>query len=169
MLCLSLPLGRAQGADTVGERDLRVVPVDQQQVNPGQPELLQALRHRAFEIAGRKLVPIDLGGDEYVLALEAGRSQSLMQPVANPLLVAVALGGVEMPVTKTHRGLDGVYARLLLECHGAKPDRRNAGSIHFDDIHCRVLLAQAIWQRPKFQSRPSPRPWPSALACGVCM
>src|SRR5262249_4451461 len=137
--------------------------------NPGQPELLQALPDRAFKIAGRKPVPIDLGGDEDVLALEAGPRQSLMQAVADPLLVAVALGGVEVAIAEAHRGLDGVYAHLLLECHGAKPDRRNAGSIHFDDIHCRVLLAQAIWQRPKFQSRPSPRPWPSALACGVCM
>src|SRR5262249_1164349 len=103
MLCLSLPLGRAQGAHAVGARDLRGVPVDQEQSNLWHVELLQTLRDRAFEIAGRKLVPIDLGGDEHVLALETGRSQSLMQPVANPLLVAVALRGVEMPVTKTHR------------------------------------------------------------------
>ena len=96
---------------------------------------------RLLEIAGRELVPIDLGGDEYVLALEALLGETLVQPLAHPLLVAVALGGVEVAVAELERVLHGIDAHLLFQGHGAEPDGRNTRAVGFNGIHGCLTLS----------------------------
>src|SRR6266850_4583023 len=120
--------------------------MDEQEVHPGQFEFGQALLDRALEIAGRELVPIDFRGDEDILALEAGRREPLAQPFPDPFLVAVALRRVEVAIAEPQRRLDGVDANLLLQGHGAEPDRRDAGAIRFNNVHSHVSLAAQPWK-----------------------
>jgi hypothetical protein len=74
--------------------------MDEQEIDPRELQLLQALVEGALEIGGRKFVVVDLRGHEHVLALEAARRQSLLQPLADRGLVAVALGGIDVAVTE---------------------------------------------------------------------
>ena len=53
----ALALGLAQHADGLGERHFRVGPMDEQQIDPGQLQLLQALIERALEIGGARACP----------------------------------------------------------------------------------------------------------------
>jgi hypothetical protein len=113
---LAVLLGIAQQTNALGQRHLRVVPVNEQQIDEGQIELAKAALDRALEIAGRKLVPIDLGGDEHILARNAGRCEAFPQPFADPLLVLVALCGVDMPIAQFQRCLDRLDARESPSC-----------------------------------------------------
>jgi hypothetical protein len=78
MLGLAALLRIAQRRDAVRESHLRVVPVDQQQIHPRKFQPFQAFRDGAFEITWRQFVPIDLGGDEHLLSLEAALCETLM-------------------------------------------------------------------------------------------
>ena len=67
--------------------------------------------------------------------------EPLMQPLAHPFLVAVALGGIKMPIAELERGLHGIDAHLLLQGHGAEPDGWNARAVGFNGIHGSLTLA----------------------------
>ena len=108
----------AQRADRLRQRNLRVGPVDQQQIDPRQTEPLQAFIDRALEIARRQAVEPDFGGDEDLFALDAGGAQA----VAHLALVAIHLRGVEMPVAQMQRRLDHFDAQILFERHGPEPE-----------------------------------------------
>src|SRR5262249_4471870 len=84
---------------------------------------------------------------EHVVALEAGRCEPLVQALPDPLLVAVTLRRVEVPITEPQSRLDCVDAHLLLQRHGSEPDGGNAGSVRFNYIHCASL--------PDVRSRPT--------------
>src|SRR5262245_49361853 len=135
MLGAPVALGLAQNAERFRKRHFRVRPVDEQEIDPGELQLLQALIERALEVGGGKLVVKDLGGDENMLALEAGGAQPATQSLTDLALVAVALGGVNVTITDTERGLDRVDADRVHERHGAEPDRGNPCAVGFDEIH----------------------------------
>ena len=99
--------------------------MDEQQIDPGQLQLVQALIERALEVGGGELVVIDLGGDENILAREAGGAQPLGQPLPHLGLVAVTLGGVDVAISEPQGGLDRLDADAVLERHGAEADRGN--------------------------------------------
>src|SRR5262249_54527072 len=91
-------------------------------------------------------------------ALQPGRRQTLMQPLAHPLLVAVALGGVEVAIAEPQRRLDGVDAGLLLQGHGAEPDRRDARAVGLNHIHALslpLLRACSMTALPKCPPTPN--------------
>src|SRR5262249_18044016 len=70
-----------------------------------------------------------------MLALQAGGAQPATQSLTALALVAVALGGVDVAITDTERGLDRVDADRIHERHGAEPDRGNLCAVGFDEIH----------------------------------
>src|SRR5262245_3701086 len=135
MLGAPVAFGLAQNAERLLQRHLQAGPMDEKKVDPGKLELLQALIERALEVGGGKLIVIDLGGDENMLALEAGGAQPATQSLTDLALVAVALGGVDVAITDTERGLDRIDADPVHERHGAEPDRGNPCAIGFDEIH----------------------------------
>ncbi len=73
-----------QRADRVGQRDFRVGPVDQQQVDMVEPQPLQAGLGRAAEIGRREVGPPHLGGDEDFVARHAAEAR-MPAPTASSL------------------------------------------------------------------------------------
>ena len=139
MLRSPVALGLAQDVEGFRQRHLRVRPMDEQQVDPGQSQLDETLIERALEVGGRELVEIDLGGDENVIAVEAGVPQTLVQTLAHSGFIVVALRGVDVAVAQPQRGLDRLDADRVLKRHGAKADGWDPGAVGFDDFHF-VLL-----------------------------
>src|SRR5262249_44002996 len=172
MLGAPVAFGLAQNAERLLKRHLRARPMDEKKVDPGKLELLQALIERALEVGGGKLIVIDLGGDENMLAREAGGAQPATQPLTDLALVAVALGGVDVAIADAERGLDRVDAGRVHERHGAEPDRGNPCAVGFDEIHgmpppLRSALAPAI---PEARRRSPDRVTNSdrLLGCPAC-
>src|SRR5579883_1377476 len=96
----------AERGNRVFQRNLRVGPVNHQQVDPGQTKLLQAYVDRALEIARRQAIEPDLGGEKHVFTLEPAAAQAR----SDLALVAIHLRGVEMPVAELQSGLDQLHA-----------------------------------------------------------
>ena len=115
MLGLAVLLGLAERADAGLERDVLVVPMDQQQIDIRQFEFDQALVDDFDEIVRHQVFLAHLGADQHLLALDAGVAQAL----AVLHLVAVEGGGVEMAVAELQRGLHRLHADVPLQGHGA--------------------------------------------------
>src|SRR4030088_2034121 len=135
----TVALGLTEDAEGLRQRNVRIRPVDEEQIDPGQLELGEAFIERALEIIGRELVVIDLGCDENVLAPEAGVPQTLVQPLPHRSFIVVAFGGVDMTIAQSQGGLDRSDTDRALKRHGAKADGGNPCAVGFDDFHC-VLL-----------------------------
>jgi hypothetical protein len=110
--------------------------MDEQEINPGELQISQTLIKRAFEIGGRQPIVENLGRHEDVLAHKAGRAQPAAQPLPHLGLVAIALGGVDVPITEAKRGLDRFDADRIHQRHSSKPDRGDLCAVGLDDIHC---------------------------------
>ena len=121
-------LDLAQRAERFGQRHLRVRPVQQQEIDLGQPQLHQAVLGGAHELARRKMRRPDLGGDEHLVARHAGGAQ----PLAHLALVVVHLRGVDVAVAEPQRLLDHARAGASAQIPGAETDERDAGAFGFD-------------------------------------
>ena len=77
----------------------------------------------------------DLGGDEDLVALDAGGAQAL----ADLALVLVDLRGVDVAIAEPQRLLDQPRAGASAQFPGAEPDRRDSGAIGLDEVHRRIL------------------------------
>jgi hypothetical protein len=64
-------LDLAKRAERLGERDARVRPMQQEQIDLGKPQPRQAVLRCAFELARRKVRRPDFGGDKHLVALDA--------------------------------------------------------------------------------------------------
>ena len=71
----------------------------------------------------------DFGGDEHLVALDAGGAQ----PLAHLAFVVVQLGGVDVAVAEPQRLLDDPRAGTPAQLPGAETDQRDAGAVRFDD------------------------------------
>ena len=143
-----LALERAERRDALRERDLRAGPMDEQQVHRRKPERLEAVIESAFELV--EAIPVDFGGQKYVVALHAGRPNAF----ADFTLIAIVLRRVDVAVANLQGRLDGFDADRALQRHGAKADRRNLCAIGFDDVHCILPDGSregigATWRLPK--------------------
>ena len=128
------------------ERDLRVGPVDQQQIDEGQLKPLQALIDRALEIAGGEPVEPDLGGEKDILALDPRGAHA----GADLALVAVILRSVEVAIAEMQRRLDQLDAQIFLQRHGAETDDRNTRAMTFNHMtfnHLHSMLPKPLPRR----------------------
>ena len=130
-----LPLDLAERAKRLAERDLRVRPVQQQEIDLGEPQPHQAVLGGPFELARRKMRGPDLGGDEHLLALDARGAQ----PLADFALVVVHLRGIDVAVAEPQRLLDQPCAGAPAQVPGAETDQRDARAMGFDHLHDRIL------------------------------
>ena len=107
----------AQRAKRFRERDLRIGPVQQQQIDFAQAKLRQAFARRALEFTRRKMARPDFRGHEHVVALDAGSAQAL----AYFALVFVDFRGVDVPIAEPQRLLDHPRADPAAQFPGAEP------------------------------------------------
>ena len=96
-----------------------------------EPELLQGSIERPADRIRRQIFVPDLGGDMQILAGDAGGGDR----GANGLLVAVHLGGVEMPVAQRQRALDRRAAGIALHAKGAEPEPGQADALGLQMFH----------------------------------
>src|SRR5215472_9562338 len=115
----------AQRADGLGQRNTRVRPVNEQQIDLGQPQPDEAFLGGTLELGRRKMILPYLRGDEDIVAPDAGRAQ----PFADFALVAVHFRGVDMAITELQRLLDHPGADAATQIPRAEADRRNARSV----------------------------------------
>ncbi len=97
-------------------------PVDEDQVDRGEAEPVEAPAHRLRRPLATVVVVPDLGGDEELVARDAGRAD---RP-PDALLVAVHGRGVDVPVADLERLGDdplGVSVRHLVRAHAELRDR----------------------------------------------
>jgi hypothetical protein len=121
----------AQGPQRLGERNLRVRPVQEQQINLGQPQPRQAALSGTFQLERRKMRRPDLGGDENALAPDPRRPQT----VAHLAFVVVHLRSIDMAVAEPQCLLDDARASASAQFPGAQTYERNARAFHVDDVH----------------------------------
>jgi hypothetical protein len=87
-----------------------------------EPELLQGCIDRPADGIRRQVLVPDFCGDMQILAGNARDGDRS----ADGLLIAVHLGGVEMPVAQAQRAFDRGAAGLILHAEGAEPEPRQA-------------------------------------------
>ena len=119
------PLHPGERADRIGERNARVRPVDQQEVDVGEAQLRQAFLGGPLEFARRQVVLPDLGGDEDVVAPDPAGAQTL----PDLALIAIHLGGVDVAVSEPPRLLDPPGAEPTAQIPGAETDHRDARAV----------------------------------------
>ena len=130
MACKSHALDLAERAERLAQRDLRVRPVQQQQIDLREPQPRQALLGRALEFARRKVRRPYLRGDEHLVSCDAGSAHAF----ADLALVVVHLRGVDVAVAKAQRLFDQARAAATTQVPGAETDHRDAGAVGFDDL-----------------------------------
>src|SRR5262249_23021433 len=92
------------------------------------PQPRYALLGSAFEFARGKMRRPHLGGYEYVVTLDPGRTQA----VAHFAFVVVHFRRVDVAITEAERLLDHPRARAPTQLPGAEPDDRNACAVGGD-------------------------------------
>ena len=93
-----------------------------------QTEPFQAALDRRLEVARSKVTVTHLGGQENLVARNAGFSN----PLSNLGLVVVEDGGVDMTVAHLEGRADCLDTDVALQRHGSEPDGRNPRTPHFD-------------------------------------
>ena len=125
-------LDLAQRADGFNKRNLRIGPMQQQQIDLGQPQPGQAIPRGALEFARRKMVGPDFRGDEDLAAFHSGGAQ----PLAHVALVIVHFRGVDVAIAEPQSLFDHARAGAPAQLPGAKPEQRNFRAVGLDD-RCR--------------------------------
>jgi len=123
-----------QRTDGVGDRDIRIGPVDEQQVEMVEAETLQARLRRSFELLRFELGPPDFRGHEDLVARKVRGAQA----GTHGLLIVIAGRGVDMPVADLERMRHQVGTALALQ--RPRPHSRcgNPCTIGLDDLHIHI-------------------------------
>ena len=150
-----------QSAERLRQRNLRIGPVQQQQIDLAQAQPHQAIARGALQRPRRKMRRPDFGGDEEFVALDAGGADA----VADVALVVVHFRGVDVAIAKPQRLLDGPGAAAPAQFPGAEPDQRNFGAVGLDagdwsnrcHVSLRARLAQLSGRKPADERDPGLR------------
>jgi hypothetical protein len=145
-------LHMAQRADRLRQRNARIGPVDQQEVDVGEAQLRQAFLGGPLEFARRQVVLPDLGGDEDVVAPDPAGAQTF----PDLALIAVHLGGVDVAVSEPQRLLDHPRAQPPAQIPGAETDRRNPRAVRLDIRHRHGVAPRLDWHPPVGLAEPPP-------------
>src|SRR5215468_1920531 len=150
-------LDLAERAERVAQRNLRIRPVQQEQIDLRELQPLQARLRGTLEVAGGKVRRPHLRGDEHLLAFYAGGAQSL----PHLAFVVVKLGGVDVAVAAPQRLFDDTHAGAPAQLPGAEADEGNARAVRFD--HAR---RNGCHRSPPFGIAGSPPQLSQRGACG---
>src|SRR5215831_1770283 len=125
-------LDLAERAERVAQRDLRIRPVQQEEIDVRELQPRQARLRGMLEFARGKVRRPHLRGDEHLIAFYTGGAQ----PLPHLAFVVIKLGGVDVAVPAPQRLLDDTYAATPPQLPGAEADERNASAMRFDDVGC---------------------------------
>jgi hypothetical protein len=120
----------AQGAERIAQWNLRVGPMQQEQVDFGEPQSRQALLRGTLKIAWSKVRRPDLRGDESLVTADAGG----VQPLSHLAFVVVKLRGIDVAIAEPQRLLDDTGTGTPAQLPGAEPNERNAGTVRLDNV-----------------------------------
>src|SRR5262249_29191779 len=131
-----IPYG-IQHRDLLGDRDLVGRPVQQEQIDLIDLQLVEALIDGGGEFRRAVFVDPDLGGQEQLVAARAG----LLQGAAERGLVAGDLGGVEMAQTRFESGGSDALNLGIRHPEYAEAEDRNLCAMGLDRLHPALLSA----------------------------
>ena len=120
----------AQRAERVAQRNVRIGPMQQEQVDFGEPQSRQALLRGTLEIVRSKMRRPDLGGDEDLVTSDIGGAQSF----SHLAFVVVKLGGIDVAIAELQRLLYDTRTGAPAQLPGAEPNEGNAGAVRFDNV-----------------------------------
>ena len=118
-------------AERLLEPEVRVGPVQEQEVEAVDLQVLERLLGRAAGDVRRVLLARDLGREEELLSRHAGRGQ----PAPDLLLVAVGARGVDVPVADRERVLDCLLALGPLDLPGAEAELGDGRALDLEGAH----------------------------------
>src|SRR5262249_8335661 len=125
-------LDLAERAERVAQRNLRIRPVQQEQIDVRELQPRQARLRGTLELARRKVRWPHLRGDEHLIALYAGGAQ----PLPHLAFVVIKLGGVDVAVAAPQRLLDHTHAATPPQLPSAQAEQGDAGAMRFDHVGC---------------------------------
>ena len=116
--------------------------MDQQQIDPIEPEIAQARLRRTFERARADIVAPDFGGDGHLLALEARCAKAL----PDGFLVGIHARSVDMAVAAGQRRLYRAHTGRVAQLPRAEAERGDAHVLRVDEnlrAHARSIGRRA--------------------------
>src|SRR5262245_58280140 len=116
-------LALASAGMGLAERNLRVRPMHEQEIDEVDAESLQALVDRAREIVGAQVFVRYLGGEENLVTAHARGADAF----ADAALGAVFPSGVDMAIADAERACDDLAA--IAQGGGAKADGGHLGTV----------------------------------------
>ena len=141
--------GPALGIHSVkrlGERHLRIGPVNEKEVDLLDAEPVEALVERRRDHLRPQPVRPDLGGDEDVPA----RNSGIAEAFPDRRLVAIALGRVDVAIARLDRLCNQAATLGALERPGSEPDRRHGSEQRGG--HCASSVSAALRERSTLTS-----------------
>ena len=115
-------------AERFRERNLRIGPVQQQEIDFAQAQPHQAVVRRTFQRPRCEMRRPDFRGHEQFVALDAGSAHA----VADVALIVVHFRGVDVAVAKPQGLFDDARAGAPAQFPGAEPDQRDFGAVGLD-------------------------------------
>jgi hypothetical protein len=122
---------RFQRPQGLGQRNARIGPMDQQQIDIIRAQPAQAVGGRSRQIGAGKLVIPNLGGQKNVASVDARFGDRL----PHPGLVVIGLSGIDMPVAQIQRGAHDPVARRSFQLPGSQTQRGHPRALDRDMMH----------------------------------
>ena len=122
---------RHERAERLLEREVRVRPVQEQQVEAVHLQVAQRVLGCTPQVVGRVLLAPDLRGEEELLA----RDPAGGEPAPDLTFVAVGARGVDVPVADRERVLDRLLALGPLDLPGAEAELGNGRALDLEGAH----------------------------------
>src|SRR5450755_2816156 len=123
-------LQRLPRGDEVAAVQGRERPMDQEQVDVVEAQLAEGCLERAVSVVRPVVAVIELAGDEHLCSVQAGAAYGL----PDAALVAVHLGGVDVPVAHLECGADRLCSFGGIDLKDAKPKLRDRMAVVERDV-----------------------------------
>src|SRR5450631_3848663 len=123
-------LQRPPRGDEVAAVQGRERPMDQEQVDVIEAQLAERCLERAASVVRPVVAVVELAGDEHLRSVQAGAAYGL----PDAALVAVHLGGVDVPVAHLECGADRLCSFGGIDLKDAKPKLRDRTAVVERDV-----------------------------------
>jgi len=121
-------LDLAQGAERFGERNLRIGPMQQEQIDLAQAQPHQAVARGALKLARSEMRRPDFRGQKHFAALDVGGIETL----PDFALVVVDFRGVDVAIAEPQGLFDHSRTGAAAQFPGAEPDEWKLGAVGVD-------------------------------------
>src|SRR5271156_6333561 len=128
MASQAVALDLAQRAERLRERNLRIGPMQQEEIDFAEAQPHEAISRGALKLARREMRRPDFRGHENVVALDAGG----VQPLAHFALVIVHFRGVDVAIAEPQSLLDNARTGAAAQIPCAKANQGNFRTLGLD-------------------------------------